>query len=148
MRPNRSVWLLSAGILVTVTLLLRAGPLSPPAGTVAPTMKTLDEISTQISNLQVASGGAPVKRVVRGIIDVPAGQLEAAQNFSPAVDPAKSVVLLSNYCATATLTSTNAFISRSNTCLVNLTASQITVRLDASSASMDAKVSYQIVEYH
>ena len=68
---------------------------------------------------------APVKRVVRGVIDFAQGTEEVTQTFSPSVDPAKSVVTLSN-----------------------LTATQITVRADASISLMPAKVSYQIIEYN
>ncbi len=148
MRLNRPAVVLAAVLLTGIALLLHAGPLTPPPGAVSPTMKTLDEISTQISNLEVATGGVPIKRVVRGVMDVAAGELEKSQTFAPAIDPAKSVVLLSDYCATATLSSTNVFLGRTSACLINLTATQITVRLDASSASMDAKISYQIIEYN
>src|SRR5437867_3744962 len=95
-RVFHSRWVFPATLLILVALLARAGQLSPPAGAISPTMKTLDEISAQISTIQAGSGAAPVKRVVRGVIDFNQGDQELSQTFAPAVDPAKSVVTLSN----------------------------------------------------
>jgi hypothetical protein len=139
----------AAAILIGLGLLAHAGQLTPPAGSVAPTMKTLDEISAQISSIQVAGGAAPVKRVIRGVIDFAQGDQEMSQTFAPAIDPVKSVVTLSNATAVSfNSSSTSPTMARSNACLIDLAATQITVRVDASITLMTAKVSYQIVEYN
>ena len=68
---------------------------SEAPGPVAPTMTTLSEISAQISALGSAGGGGTPKRVVRGVIAFADGECEKTATFSPAIDPAKSVVALS-----------------------------------------------------
>lgn len=148
MRRGSGSTLIVAALIGLLVMWARAGSLTPPAGSVAPTMKTLDEISTQISSIQVAGGAAPIKRVIRGVLDFPAGTNEVTQGFSPNVDPAKSVVTLSSACALGFPVASNAFYSRSGTCVINLTSSQLTIRVDAGANVVDSKVSFQIVEYN
>jgi len=106
------------------------------------TMVTLDQLSTQIEGLS-----SPVKKVVRGIITfVKMGSVELTETFSPAVDPNQSVVLLSE----AVLLNRESYpsdewISRCGACLIGLTDTQITVRIEEHAANQ--KVSYQIIEY-
>ena len=50
-------------ILVVGGWLARAGDLDPPAGPVVPTMKTLNEVSAQISNVESAIAGLPAASV-------------------------------------------------------------------------------------
>lgn len=121
-----------------------AGDLRPPAGPVAPTMKTLDQLSAQIAALQ-----APVKQVVRGVIPFPKDQREASQTLSSAVNPAKSVVMLSDAVATAPPVSSDPnWGTRTGACVTSLTGSQITIRVDASVLLAPAEVSYQVIEYN
>ena len=148
MRSTSPRVLIGCALLITVGLLAHAGQLSPPAGAVAPTMKTLDEISTQIAGIQAGSGGVPVKRVVRGVIDFAVDQKENSQVFSPTIDPAKSTVVLSPFCFTDTPLSNAPWAARTGSCLIGLTGTQITVRVDASIALQAGKVSYQIIEYY
>jgi hypothetical protein len=124
--------------------LATAGTLTPPNGPVAPTMKTLDEISTQISQIPAGS----VKRVIRGVITYTAGQEELSQSFSPAIDPTKSVVTLSPACATDYLATNSAMAARTAACVTDLTSTQITVRVDTVVRIVGLKVGYQIVEYN
>jgi len=128
-------------IVVIGGWLATAGTLTPPAGPVAPTMKTLDEISAQIS-------AGRVKQVIRGVIAFATGQEELSQSFSPTIDPAKSVVTISPSCATDYVTTTAAMAGRTASCVTNLTSSQITIRVDTSVRLVGAKVSYQIIEYY
>lgn len=121
-----------------------AGTLTPPPGPVAPTMKTLDELSSQISQIPAGS----IKRVIRGMIPFPLNQEELPQAFSPAIDPTKSVVTLSPTCATDYLPTTAAMAARTGACVIDLTSSQITVRVDAVVRAVPLKVSYQIIEYN
>lgn len=148
MRRSSGSALVVVALLTLLVMWARAGSLTPPAGGVAPTMKTLDEISTQISSLQVAGGAAPIKRVIRGVIDFPSGTSEVTQGFSPNIDPAKSVVSLSSACAIELPVANNSFYSRSGACVTGLTASQVTVRVDAGANVVNSKVSFQIVEYN
>ncbi len=120
-----------------------AGNLTPPAGPVTPTMKTLDQLSAQITALQ-----APVKQVVRGVLTFPKDQREVSQTLAAAVNPARSVVMLDNAVATAQPISDPNFVVRNGACLVSLSGSQITVRVDANIASVGVEVSYQIIEYN
>lgn len=119
----------------------KAGSLEPYAAP-QPTMVTLSEISNQIEMLS-----SPVKQVVRGvIIFVKMGSLELTETFSPAVDPNRSVVLLSDAVAfNCEDGSDDEWISRCGACLIDLTDTQIKVRIEEHAA--DQKVSYQIIEY-
>jgi hypothetical protein len=128
-------------IVVIGGWLATAGTLTPPAGPVAPTMKTLDEISAQIG-----TGG--IKQVIRGVITFAVNQEELSQSFAPTIDPAKSVVTLSPSCATDFNSTTAAMAGRTGSCVTNLTSSQITIRVDTSVRIVGAKVSYQIIEYN
>ena len=119
----------------------KAGSLEPNAPP-QPTMVTLSEISAQIETLS-----SPVEKVVRGVITFPyPGNTEQSQGFLPAVDPNRSIVLLSDAVATehTTLDSPD-WLGRTGACLTNLTEKQITVEVENHQA--DQKVSYQIIEY-
>jgi len=118
----------------------KAGNLEPGAAP-APTMVTLDQLSAQIQALS-----SPVEKVIRGLITFQYGQsVEQYQDFSPAVDPNRCIVLLSDTVATTHPTTTDEWIARATACLVDLTDSRITVRVEPHPA--EQKVSYQIIEH-
>jgi hypothetical protein len=134
----------TAVVVAGTVLWVNAGSLTPPAGPVAPTMRTLDQISADIASLQ-----APVKRVVRGVITFDKdGAPELSQAFAPPIDPSKSVVSLSDAVAMDCNLTPAPVIARHGACLISLTATQITVRVDNNIPITGAKVSYQIVEYN
>lgn len=127
-----------------------AGDLTPPAGPVAPTMKTLDQLSAEHAAIQAAipAAGGGVSRVVRGVIEFPDGVHEASALIPlPALNPNKCVVLLSDsiYAALYGGTDTN-LRARNGAIVTGLTANQITVQVD-SGAGLARRVSYQIIEY-
>jgi hypothetical protein len=137
-------------VIVVLTALLlmvfdcltgKAGDLEPAAPP-QPTMVTLGELSAQIAALS-----SPVEKVVRGVITFENCQpVEQYQDFSPAVDPNRCVVLLSDAVATEHTTVDHPdWLARTGACLINLTSSQITVRVE--NHQTDQKVSYQIIEY-
>ena len=134
------VSVLALAALVVFSLSGYAGKLEPSAPP-APTMKTLDEISAQIAALS-----SPVNKVVRGVIeytwDQPTSQ---SQTFSPAVDPNKSVVYLSDAVGYVSGSIVET-IARNGACLISLTQSEITAAVE-SHGQFNQMVSYQIVEY-
>lgn len=144
------------GLAVCLGLVLwaRAGDLNPPAGPVAPTMKTLDQLSAEhaqlasaIAGISVGSGG--VKQVVHGCIEFPGSVFEASATFSPEINPSKSVVVLGEPVLKTYFTSTtNALSPRNGACLVDLTSTTITVRVDDVPPSTIRQMSYQIIEYN
>ena len=142
-KRNVLLIVIPAALLFTAFYCLtgRAGSLEPYTAP-QPTMVTLDQISTQIAELS-----SPVKKVVRGVITFEKGRsAELTQTFSPAVDPTRSVVLLSDAVVLNPDSSPDdKWIFRCGACLINLTDTQITVRVEAHAA--DQKVSYQIIEY-
>jgi len=118
----------------------KAGSLEPNAPP-QPTMVTLGQISAQIE-----AQSSPVEKVVRGVITFQEVTPELTQGFSPAVDPNRSVVLLSDAVAYSHAAHSYAdWAARTGTCLVGLTETQITVRVEPHPT--DQKVSYQIIEY-
>lgn len=149
MRSTHTTIALFILILTVAGLWVHAGQLTPPAGPVAPTMKTLDEISAQISAIPGGGGGgASIKRVLRGVVDLAQGVQEANAALSATIDPARSVVVLSDVCMMQAPVSNNAWTARSGACVIDLTATQITVRIDACASSVPTKVNYQIIEYN
>jgi len=138
--------LVAAGIVAVAVLWVHAGSLTPPAGPVAPTMKTLDEISGQIAALPPAS----IKRVIRGVVSIPrgSGTADGSSTFSPAVAPSRSIVLLSAAVFTEFEGSVDAKLTRNGACLVSLSSTQITVRVDNLTNVVGVAVSYQIIEYN
>ncbi len=118
----------------------KAGSLEPNAPP-QPTMVTLSQLSAQIAALS-----SPIEKVVRGLIAFQNGGSVEQQDFSPAVDPNRCVVLLSDAVATEHTTPDYPdWLGRTGACLIDLTGSQITVRVEDHQA--DQKVSYQIIEY-
>ena len=119
----------------------KAGSLEPNAPP-QPTMVTLSQLSAQIEALS-----SPVEKVVRGLITFQNGQpVEQAQDFSPAVDPNRCVVLLSDTVASSHATHDYAeWAARTSTCLIELSETQIMVRVEPHPT--EQKVSYQIIEY-
>jgi hypothetical protein len=89
---------------------------------------------------QLLSGG--VNKVVRGVITFNGTTTEVGQNFSPSIDPARSLVLLS-----PPVRSPSGFMG-GGAILISLTTSRITVAIDGNSNSdFTYRVSYQIIEY-
>jgi len=147
MARTRSVLVASVLLIATIgiTLYVNAGSLTPPAGPVAPTMRTLDQLSAEIAAIQAGGG---IKRVIRGVIDVPKDQMEETQTFSPSVDPAKCIVTLSEPVATLAPSSVDVLFLRNGACVMSLQPSALTVRVDSSNLKSPMKVGYQIIEYN
>jgi hypothetical protein len=144
------------GLAVCLGLVLwaRAGDLNPPAGPVAPTMKTLDQLSTEhaqlASSIAAIGGGGGIKGIIRGVVTFNDNEWEVSQAFNPAIDPTRSLVVLDNAVMTMNVSTnvTNAAKARNGACLVNLTSSSITIRIDQTGPIAVHRVSYQIIEYN
>ena len=151
MRSDSVLKLMLVGAFACLGLVLwaKAGDLNPPAGPVGPTMKTLDQIYSAIGTIP-GGGGGGVNRVVRGVILLPDGQYESTpQSFSPSIDPAKSVVVLSDSVLGQVSSGTPNYLSaRNGACVMDLTASSITVAIDQTAPTGPRRVSYQIIEYN
>jgi hypothetical protein len=94
-----------------------------------------------------AAGVSSINKVVRGVIDFSGNNYEAFDNFSPAVDTSKTVVVLSD--AIRQPGNGNGTLI-GGVLLVSLTSTRITVALSVSSSSPGLsphRVSYQIIEY-
>ncbi|MGQ9652090.1 MAG: hypothetical protein ACUVXJ_18475 [Phycisphaerae bacterium] len=142
-------------ILLGAVLWVQAGDLNPPSGPVSPTMKTLDQLSAEHAQLASAIAGIPggggggVKQVVRGVIELAGGVFEASATFSPEINPSKSVVVLSDSVVRQLVSgAANQLSNRNGTCLVDLTSTTITVRVDDAPPTTIRQVSYQIIEYN
>ena len=94
---------------------------------------------------------SPVRQVIRGVISFGGTEYEVSRNFSPSIDPAKSVVLLSKCVEKRTADPGRYYtLNRNSACLISLTANSITVAVDFSELSPNIypqRVSYQIIEY-
>lgn len=86
---------------------------------------------------QLTAGG--VNKVVRGVINFTGTTSEVQADFSPSVDPARSMVILSP------AVRVNLGSSGISAMLVDLTATRITVAIDSGGNAY--RVSYQIIEY-
>ena len=131
-------------LFITFTVITgKAGDLEPTASP-QPTMVTLGQISAQIAALS-----SPIEKVVRGVITFPdstyGGGVELSQSFSPAVDPNRSVVMLSPTVASEHPIADGSWIARTGACLIELTETQITVRVEPLPSVK--KISFQIIEY-
>ncbi|HUT29489.1 MAG TPA: hypothetical protein VMX13_06840 [Sedimentisphaerales bacterium] len=113
-------------------------PNAPPA----PTMKSLDEISGQISALS-----CPIKQIVRGKFRF-WGSCMQTDTLQTTIDPAKSLVLLSDAVNNDPSMGggTDARLARNGACLYSLDSQSITVLCDCVYGN-DVWVSYQIIEY-
>ncbi len=145
------------GLAVCLGLVLwaRAGDLNPPAGPVAPTMKTLDQLSAEHAQLASAiaaisggGGGGGVKQVVRGVIELASGVCEGSANFTPEINPSKSMVVLSDAVIVNMADGRNTLAARTGACLMDLTASSIAIRIDEVALVGIHRVSYPIIEYN
>ena len=135
---------LTSLLFITFTVITgKAGNLEPTAPP-QPTMVTLDQISAQIAALS-----SPIGKVVRGVITFPdstyGGGVELSQAFSPAVDPNRSLVMLSPTVTSENPGADSSWVARTGACLIELTETQITVRVEP--LPVVKKVSYQIIEY-
>jgi len=145
----------SLAVCLGLVLWANAGDLNPPAGPVTPTMKTLAQLSAEHAQLAGAiagisgGGGGGVKQIVRGVVELASGVPQSSASFSPEINPSKSVVVLSDAVIVNMVSSfTNTLGGRSGACLMELTASSITVRVDETTATGIRRVSYQIIEYN
>ena len=117
-----------------------AGNLEPD-GPPGPTMVTLGQLSQQIQALST-----PVNTVVRGIVIFGDNVMVMSDTLSRAVDPNKSVVLLSDAVTTERNTPDYPdWVGRTGAVLVSLSANEITIRTEQ--LPVEQQVSYQIVEY-
>ncbi len=117
----------------------KAGSLEPnePPGS---TMVTLSQLSAKIEALS-----SPIKKVVRGVITFENYETIDLQDLSSSVDPNHSVVMLNDAVASNHDGTIDDWISRTGACLIDLTETQITVRVEL--LPMEQKVSYQVIEY-
>lgn len=138
-----------AGVL-TVGVLSRAGDLNPPAGPVAPTMKTLAELSDEhaaLSAQMAALSPAGLKRVVRGVVTLEIGQYVASKPLGATINPERSIVHLNDAVIVHVDGSFNTNLHiRNASSLVSLTTDEITVRTDLQNG-VRRDIAYQIVEY-
>jgi hypothetical protein len=112
-----------------------------PEGPPGPTMVTLGQLSEQIQALST-----PVNTVVRGVVTFDDNVMVMSDTLSRAVDPNKSVVLLSEAVTTERRTADYPeWVGRTGTVLVSLSANEITIRTEQ--MPVGQQVSYQIVEY-
>ncbi len=123
--------------LLSLTFFALAGNLDPndPPG---PTMRTLDEIYSQI-----AASSSPIKQVVRGVADAGINTKQVTAELSATIDPSKSVVLLDEVIAQKWDVTG---YPRNGAHLRDLTPTSITIRSDWQN-NFAWTVSYQIIEY-
>ena len=145
MRSNQAKFLgliviICCAIVMINSLTGIAGSLQPDQSP-GPTMLTLGDLSQQISS--VSSG---IDKVVRGVIDFSSsGPVEVTQQLPEMIDPNRCVVSLSDAVATEYNDDPEIWRTRNGACLIELTESQITVRIEEQWVAQ--KVSYQIIEY-
>ncbi|HPD32006.1 MAG TPA: hypothetical protein PLL20_18605 [Phycisphaerae bacterium] len=156
MSSRRIRGLIVTGMVVCLCLVLwvQAGDLNPPVGPVSPTMKTLEQLSAEHAQLASAIAGIPggggggVKQVVRGVIELASGAVEGSANFTPEIMPSKSMVVLSDAVVVNMSDARNTLAGRTAACLMDLTASSLTIRVDEVPLTGIRRVSYQIIEYN
>ena len=148
MRQPSATALVSIAAVVAIAWCATAGPLTPPEGPVTPTMKTLDEISAQITALSESLGSrGGVKRVIRGTTTYTRNSNPVQTlTFSPTINPEKSVAQ-ATCCSTEYVNTNPPANARNAVCVTDLTETSITVQVDKVLVTTPLLVSYQIIEY-
>lgn len=145
-----------SGRIVTVFTLLAipaawlgAGQLTPPPGPVAPTMKTLDDLSAEHAAIRASMGGGSggIKRIVRGVVSFAAGEREASVTLPAQIVPDKSLVVLECVIYVMGNPSQTATAARAGACVDALTTDTMNVSIDYQ-LSVPRKLAYQIIEYY
>lgn len=135
-------------ILAAVFFYFYVGGSASPAGVSAGSGGNIASADDVVAGPMSAS---PVRQIIRGVISFQGSNYEVTQDFSPSIDPAKSVVLLSRSVERITSEPGSYYIpANDGACLLSLTESSITVAVafnDAWPNLYPQRVSYQIIEY-